>query len=65
VSYGAVLLAVAFEGGREGQWQVERHDDIVGEPLPPAAAIRVVEGQPGGGVTSLPAKTRPAWSGAR
>jgi hypothetical protein len=37
-------LLVAFAGGSEGTWRVERADAVRGEPLAPARCVSMIEG---------------------
>lgn len=54
MSYGAILLAVGFDADPGGEWRVERQDSFIGEPLDAATALRIIEGEPGAGIASLP-----------
>jgi chlorite dismutase len=40
-------LRVLFAGGATGRWRIDRHDPVVGDPLPLAALLAVVEGHEG------------------
>lgn len=37
-------LLVVFAGGATGAWRIERADAVVGDPLPPAERLAVLEG---------------------
>ncbi len=39
-------LSVAFLGGANGSWRVERQEGVAGAPLARVARVRVVEGEP-------------------
>ena len=40
-------LRVLFAGGTTGQWRIDRLEVVVGDPLPPAARLAVLEGHEG------------------
>jgi len=37
-------LRVLFAAGSTGRWRIERLDAVVGDPLPPAGRLAVLEG---------------------
>ena len=61
MSYGASLVAVAFDADPQGAWRVQSQDSWIGEPLAETAAIRIVEGEPGHGTHSLPPRISEGW----
>jgi chlorite dismutase len=48
-------LLVAFAGGDDGRWAVERLDPVVGAPLEPVPKLEVIEGAPPRAFGSSPA----------
>lgn len=61
MSYGASLVAVAFDADPHGAWHVQSQVSWIGEPLAQASALRIVEGQAGQGARSLPDSMTATW----